>query len=72
MNNTTELLPGLIKKGDNFILGPYHFVCMGWENGRIRAMTYIPGKWLRMYSLSVDVVLLDPTFRMLKKQEVKP
>ncbi len=68
MSDTTELLP--IKKGDNFMLGPYHFVCMGWENGRIKAMrrTY-PG--LIMHSLSIDVAL-DPGFRMLEKQGGQP
>ena len=39
-DNDRPLLPGLLEKGDNFMLGPYHFVCMGWKNGRIIAMTY--------------------------------
>ena len=65
--NEQALLP--IKKGDNFLLGPYHFVCMRWENGRIKAMRHDKHGFY-MYSLSVEVAL-SPGFRMLEKQ-VKP
>ena len=63
MNETQEMLP--LKKGDTFMIGPFHFVCMGWENGRIKAMrrTY-PG--FIMHSLSVEIAL-SPGFRLLKK-----
>ena len=58
-----------LKKGDNFMLGPYHYVCMGWENGRIRAMTHEVHRGFFMYSLSPEVVL-SPGFQILR-QEVK-
>jgi hypothetical protein len=67
MNDTQALLP--IKKGDNFMLGPYHFVCMGWHNGRIIAMTHDKHGFYE-YSLSMEVVL-SPGFRMLSK-DTKP
>ena len=54
-----------INKGDNFMLGPYHFVCMGWENGRIKAMRYERYR-LYMYSLSPEVAL-DPGFKLLSE-----
>ncbi len=57
-----------INKGDNFMLGPYHFVCMGWKNGRIlatREMLY-RGKIVTVeHSLSPDVVL-SPGFKTLR------
>ena len=58
-----------IKRGDNFILGPYHFVCMGWENGRMRAArrTY-PG--IVIHSLSIDVAL-DPGLKIVERQKAK-
>ena len=63
-----ELLP--IKKGDNFMLGPYHFVCMGWKNGRIRAARYEPHVGVFMHSLSVDAVM-GPGFRMFNKHQLQ-
>ncbi len=63
-----KLLP--IKKGDSFIIGPYHFVCMGWENGRILARRYENG-YIYEHSLSIDVAL-DPGFRITgRASEVK-
>lgn len=57
----------LIKKGDNFALGPYHFVCVGFEHGHIRAMTFIPHRGLFLYCISPFVVLEDPTFRWISR-----
>ncbi len=52
--------------GDNFMLGPYHFVYMGEKNGRIEAMTYIPNRGIFKYSLDAFTVMMDPTFRLIK------
>jgi len=69
VSDTQELLP--IKKGDNFMVGPYHFVCMGWKDGRILAMRYETGPYeqrgIYKHSLSIDVAL-SPGFRMLEQQ----
>lgn len=63
--NDTALLP--IKQGDNFALGPYHFVCMGWKNGRIQAMRHEEGRGFFMYSISPFVILEGTGFRMLSR-----
>jgi len=57
-----------MNKGDNFMLGPHHFVCMGWKNGRVLAMTYRPHEGIFKYSFMPDV-LLAPGFKMLKRAE---
>lgn len=60
-----------LHKGDNFRVGPDHFVCMGWQDGRIRAMTHRPHQGFFMYSFLPEV-LLSPMFKMLHKaDEVK-
>jgi hypothetical protein len=59
-----EILP--LKKGDNFAIGSYHFVCMGWSNGRIKAGRYEPHVGIFMHSLSVDAVMV-PGFRMISR-----
>jgi len=56
-----------IHKGDNFRLGPYHFVCMGWQNGRIRAMRHEEHQGFFMHSLSPELVL-SPGFKLLKPE----
>jgi len=61
MSDITELFP--ITEGDTFVIGPDHFVCIGWENGRIKAMTH-DRHGLYTYAFSPDF-LLSPGFRML-------
>lgn len=56
-----------IKRGTNFLLGPYHFVCMGWQNGRMRAMRHDEHGFY-MYSLSIEVAL-SPGLRILERSE---
>ena len=55
------LLP--IYEGDNFSIGSYHFVCLGWKNGRIWAARYEEGIGLITYSISMSVAL-KPEFRI--------